>query len=529
MTAPKHHSASLAKLIVTLLLAVVHLLAGFAILMVSSWFIAACSVAGLGFNYMLPAVVIRALAIIRIASGYFSMLVGHSHLLGKLAEIRLDIFYGLHNKVTVSREDSLDALHHQSEEVAAIWISWVGQNAGALLSLLLLNILCFVFIIELNQAVLMFSVLFMVIYAALLAAMLGKSAQLAAAKKQLQFDLVKHIETAPVWHLYDDYQQQAPMLGSLQAIVNTLQQRIRSAALLLFAGAMITITSIFSIYSLELAGNALFIIVPVALLSMNDWLAPTLGNQKQLLSYLKANSAIRQSGAVVEAVNTLHEKIYKLSVSGFKAANTYMPTIDASFEQRSMSVLVGSSGAGKSRFLQALNGLLPFEGQRQVVFESGTATGQALLADCFYVEQFPYVLSDTLAENLRVAKRDASDSELFAVLKQVGLGHLNTLDQWLGEHGLPLSGGEKKRLGLARAMLSDASVLLFDEPFESLDEHNIEKVTGIINSLALSKLVVLATHIVPPGLQYQQRIVLGQVSGHQKSRVLSGVPQYEET
>jgi ATP-binding cassette subfamily C protein CydC len=507
-----HYSASKGKLLVTLLLAVLHLLAGFSILMVSSWFIAACSVAGLGFNYMLPAVVIRALAILRIGSGYFSMLVGHSHLLGKLAAVRLNIFASLNNKVMVSREESLDVLHHQSEEVAAIWMSWVGQNAGAFLSLLVLNFLTLVLIPELSQIVLFFSFLFAVVYAALLGSMVYKSADLVAVRKQLQFDLVKHIESAPLWHLYSDYQKQAPRRGVLQRVVNELQQRIRGASILLFAGSIIAVSSIFSFYSPALGGNALFIIVPVALLSINDWLAPTLGNQKQLLAYVEAKHAMSDSSILVEGVNALEGNIQQIDVTGFKASATRMPSIDASFQQNSTSVLIGGSGVGKSRFLQALSGLLPFEGRREVALEQGVVTSQALLTDSFYLEQFPYVLSDTLAENLRVANRDASDCQLVATLKQVGLGEVGDLNQWLGEHGRPLSGGEKKRLGLARAILSSANVLLLDEPFESLDEQNVEKVTEIINGLASHKIIVLATHILPQSLKYQQCLALNPVS-----------------
>jgi ATP-binding cassette subfamily C protein CydC len=510
--AASHYNASKGKLVITLLLAVVHLLAGFSILMVSSWFIAACSVAGVGFNYMLPAVVIRALAILRIGSGYFSMLVGHSHLLGKLAAIRLNIFASLNNKVSVSREESLDVLHHQSEEVAAIWMSWVGQNSGALLSLLVLNFLALVLVPELSQVVLIFSTLFAVVYSALLGSMVCKSAELAAVKKQLQFDVVKHIESAPLWHLYSDYYQQAPSTKVLQRLVNELQRRIRGASLLLFVGSIISVSSIFSFYSQALGGSALFIIVPVALLSINDWLAPTLGNQKQLLAYVEARHAMSNSSALVEEVSTLDGNIQQIDVTGFKAAATRMPSSDASFQQNSISVLVGGSGVGKSRFLQALSGLLHFEGQRKVALEQEVVTSQTLFTDSFYLEQFPYVLSDTLAENLRVANREASDSQLIATLKQVGLGEIGDLNQWLGEHGRPLSGGEKKRLGLARAMLSSSNVLLFDEPFESLDEQNIEKVTEIINGLASHKIIVLATHILPQSLKFQQCLALNPVS-----------------
>jgi ATP-binding cassette subfamily C protein CydC len=303
-------------------------------------------------------------------------------------------------------------------------------------------------------------------------------------------------------------------------VVNALQRQIRHAALLLFVGTMIAITALFSTYSVELSGNALFLILPVALLSVNDWLSPTLGNQQQLLKFFNAKHSIRDVSTRTSAVTTLDDKIMKLKVSDFKATKTQMPSVSASFEPNTTSVLLGGSGVGKSRFLQALSGLLPFEGCRELELESGVFTSQALLFDSFYLEQFPYVLSDTLGENLRVVNREASDSLLLEVLDKVGLGHLSNLNEWLGAHGLPLSGGEKKRLGLARAILSHSQVILIDEPFESLDDKNIEKVTEIINELAEQKIIVLATHILPSSLRYQQCISLKTVSSCQHVPVL---------
>lgn len=419
----KYDRHSPGQLALSLLLAIVHLLAGISILMVSSWFIAACSIAGLGFNYMLPAVVIRALAILRIASGYFAMLAGHSHLLKKLAALRLTLFASLQNTVSVSREESLDVLHHQSEEVASIWMAWVGQNGGAVLSLLLLNLLCVILVPELSLIMWIFTAAFVVIYSILLASMAYKSAELVAAKKKLQFEVIKHVEAAPLWHLYANYDKQAPLTHALQQRVHTLQQQIRTAALLLFASAMIAVSTLFSVYSHELAGNALFIILPIALLSVNDWLSPTLGSQQQLWDYLTAKRILSSAGEMTETVNVIGGVVEEITLSDFKADNTTMSSIELRLVQNSTTVVIGSSGVGKSRFLQALSGLVRFDGQRRVVLDAKDgneiSVSQGFLVDSFYLEQFPYMLSDTLAENLRVANREASDSLLLATLNKL--------------------------------------------------------------------------------------------------------------
>ena len=73
-------------------LALLHGIAGLSILIISSWFIAISAIAPLGFNYVIPAVVIRGLALLRIASGYTTMWLGHKDLLTRIAKARLAVF-----------------------------------------------------------------------------------------------------------------------------------------------------------------------------------------------------------------------------------------------------------------------------------------------------------------------------------------------------------------------------------------------------------------------------------------------------
>jgi len=103
----------------------------------------------------------------------------------------------------------------------------------------------------------------------------------------------------------------------------------------------------------------------------------------------------------------------------------------------------------------------------------------------------------TIAENLKVAKPDATEEEMWWALEMAGLDEdvrkmpdgLNTL---IGERGVGLSGGQRQRLALARAFLSNASLILLDESLSALDSKTEEKV---VNSLRnLGKTVVLASH-----------------------------------
>ena len=152
---------------------------------------------------------------------------------------------------------------------------------------------------------------------------------------------------------------------------------------------------------------------------------------------------------------------------------------------------------------------------------------QGILDDCIYIEQQPYCLSATLRDNLKVADANVADETLDNLLTQLNLTHLNAnvtqgikegstdqlqqydyLNQWVGERGRSLSGGELKRLGLARAMLSKATFILLDEPFEGLDQENIQRVVELINQLATTKGVVVASHIMPESLQVHSLLSL---------------------
>ena len=90
----------------------------------------------------------------------------------------------------------------------------------------------------------------------------------------------------------------------------------------------------------------------------------------------------------------------------------------------------------------------------------------------------------------------ASDAQLLEVLETVGLAYLNEdgLSLWLGEGGRPLSGGEQRRLGLARVLLSQADVILLDEPTEGLDRETEQLILRLILSHCANKTLLMITH-----------------------------------
>ncbi len=153
-----------------------------------------------------------------------------------------------------------------------------------------------------------------------------------------------------------------------------------------------------------------------------------------------------------------------------------------------LTAITGESGSGKSTLLDLLAGArLPSAG----VVETGRV---------HYVTQRPFLPDGTIVGSLRLGTDPVlTEHELWGALRRVGLdcfvaGLPAGLEASLGDDGFGLSAGQRLRLGLARAVLSDAPVLLLDEPTAHLDTAGTELVTTLLRDLASDRCVVVATH-----------------------------------
>lgn len=164
--------------------------------------------------------------------------------------------------------------------------------------------------------------------------------------------------------------------------------------------------------------------------------------------------------------------------------------------------LVGPSGSGKSTVLEALAGWLPpQEGQID------RAPGLRLV----HAGQRPYLFHGTIADNLRLGDPQANAARLMAVAEagqvMAFAGRLpEGLDTLIGERGLGLSGGEARRLGLARALLMEADVLLLDEPTAFLDPDTEAALLQALSIHARGRSVVVATHS-PAVIAWADRVI----------------------
>ena len=185
------------------------------------------------------------------------------------------------------------------------------------------------------------------------------------------------------------------------------------------------------------------------------------------------------------------------------------------FPAGSLVVITGPSGAGKSTLLKLLARELEPEQGTIVLGETPLAGIQVeeLYRHLALVSQDSHIFNASLRENLLMAKPDATEQEMRGVVEAVCLTRLvekltNGLDTRLGEHGEMLSGGERRRLSLAQALLKAPSLLLLDEPTTGVDYETAQRILATLRARLPLSTIVVATHEAWLGSLADQHVAL---------------------
>ena len=174
--------------------------------------------------------------------------------------------------------------------------------------------------------------------------------------------------------------------------------------------------------------------------------------------------------------------------------------LDLSILPNQLTVFVGKSGCGKSTLVSLLMGFNKAQ-QGKILFNGQEI--QEIDRHSFYekvslVSHSSYVFKGTLRENMKMAKIDATDEQIYACLEQVNLAQFvrdnGGLDMQLLSRGANLSGGQIQRLALARALLHNASLYIFDEATSNIDVESEEIILQFIQQFKQQKTIVMISH-----------------------------------
>ena len=176
-------------------------------------------------------------------------------------------------------------------------------------------------------------------------------------------------------------------------------------------------------------------------------------------------------------------------------------SVNLEFKGGKMTSLVGHSGSGKStilnlipRFYDIQSGVIMIDGQS--IYKS---TIKSIRKEISMVSQETTLFDDTIKNNIKYAREDADDEEVYKVAKlsfcEEFIDKLpNKFETLIGENGVRLSGGEKQRLSIARAMLKKSSIILLDEATSSLDSETESKIQEALKILTKDKTTIVIAH-----------------------------------
>ena len=231
----------------------------------------------------------------------------------------------------------------------------------------------------------------------------------------------------------------------------------------------------------------------VAFEGITNWFPNLFISGKLLRAQRSIDSMENELGTRSVEVDT-HPVTFGLTIEAATVAwdKPFMAPVTAEVNSGEILVLRGKSGSGKSTLALALVGLLPYKGS---ITLGGVEVRNFSDLHTFISAslQRGHIFNTSLRENLKIANSDATDIEIQRVLTLLELDSIS-LDEIIGEFGRSLSGGEAKRVGVARALLSRAPIVLLDEPTEHLDQLLAARLETRIAHECRDKSLIVITH-----------------------------------
>lgn len=506
---------------------VLTLLATVGLLCLSGWFITAAAFAGMtalasaySFNYLIPAAIIRLLAIIRTAGRYGERMASHNAVLALLADLRSVFFARLLSAPLSTTSASIKRMHRLTEDIDLL-DNWPLAVILPWSSALLLQLAFFLFTWLLVPSLLPWLAPLLLLaggvvpgYATRHAGQLArKEADASERRRSSLLTPLSALTALLQWQRWDsfaaNFETNVDAYDTIQRREQCLADRVvllqQAIFVLLFAVLLWRGSLLLDSDRLTPAG---LLALLLGIFGLNEILLPL--GAKQIAAGLGIAARDRLNALLPEPVAGARE----LAVDMFRAPyllqaealyarhhNALNGAEDVSFTLKSGETLVisGVSGGGKSTLLAALAGeLQPQRGR--LMLNGKNYTARNCRKTIAYLGQQLDIFDLTLAENLRLGDPQASDAALWQVLEKVAL------DDWaraqpqglatpLGEYGTAISGGQARRIALARLLLGKRPILLLDEPFAGLDDGTHQKIFSMLRMEKREGILVIVSHL----------------------------------
>lgn len=206
-----------------------------------------------------------------------------------------------------------------------------------------------------------------------------------------------------------------------------------------------------------------------------------------------------EKGSVILNDSTVSVTLNNIHFS-YDDARQVLQDIHMHMEPTSFTAIVGESGCGKSTCAKLIMGMMNnYQGEVLINDkERRTIAGESFWKHAAYITHNAVIFKGTVRDNLRMGKASATDKEMLEALRSAKLLDFmmseDGLDTILQEGGNNLSGGQRQRLSLARSLLKDCELYVFDEATSNIDVESEAVILSLIKKLAISKTVVMITH-----------------------------------
>lgn len=528
-----------------IILAIITLLASIGLLTLSGWFLSASAVVGVtgiySFNYMLPAAGVRGAAITRTAGRYFERLVSHDATFRVLQHLRIYTFSKLlplspAGLARYGQGELLNRIVADVDTLDHLYLRVISPLVGAFVVIMVVTL--GLSVLDLTLAITLGGIMLLTLF--ILPPLFYQAGKrtgqnLTHLRGQYRQQLTSWLQGQAELTIFGASVRYRAQMEATELQWHEAQRRqseltALSQALMLLIGALAVIVMLW-MASGGVGGNtqpgALIALFVFCALAAFEALAPVTGAFQHLgqviasalriteLTEQKPEVTFPDAGSTVSGPITLTLRDVCFSYPG--QAQNALDTLSLQAKPGEHVAILGRTGCGKSTLLQLLTRAWnPQHGE--ILFNDhpiSTLSESTLRQSISVVPQRVHLFSATLRDNLLLAAPQASDDALSEILCRVGLEKLledDGLNAWLGEGGRQLSGGELRRLAIARAVLHDAPLMLLDEPTEGLDATTESQMLELISDVMRDKTVLMVTHRLRGLSRFNQIIVMD--NGH---------------